>query len=61
MRLVLSLAFGGIVYVKQSQWNTMKGGDFRCPRGGVQRTAGTVDSDDDVTMTGGDAALVRSP
>lgn len=41
------------MHAEQSQWNTMKGSDFCCPRSGVECTAGTVDSDDDVTMIGG--------
>ncbi len=49
-----SPTFGGIVHEEHPQRNTMKGSNFRRPRGGVQRTARTVDPDNDVTrMMGG--------
>lgn len=52
--LAPSPTFGGIVHEEQPQRNTMKGSNFRRPRGGVQRTARTVDPDNDVTrMMGG--------
>nr|WP_237735069.1 hypothetical protein [Rhodococcus sp. JVH1] len=52
--LAPSPTFGGIVHEEKPHWNTMKGSNLRRPRGSVQRTARTVDPDNDVTrMMGG--------